>query len=35
MTPPEGFAIEPVNEHDLYELLVLVHAYCDFYEVTQ
>lgn len=34
MTPPEGFAIEPVNEHDLYELLVLVRAYCDFYEVT-
>jgi len=35
MTPPEpSFTINPVGDHDLDELLVLVRAYCDFYAVT-
>lgn len=35
MTPLEpSFTINPVGDHDLDELLVLVRAYCDFYAVT-
>ena len=34
MTPPSGFSIQRAGEADLDDLLPLMRAYCDFYEVS-